>query len=225
MSESNWGESEAPPPKKRVPTWLWACGGGCLLALVLGIAGGTYLFVKFKKAVEEGQNPDIQWPRVAEALPYDNKPADTTLQFGLHLGFVDMYIFSVDHQDSARPEYSVILYQINALDKEKSGQALDPSESGGFMNQGKRRNMKSGTVRVQGRDLKALRFDQMDDDEKQAADGMPKPGKGPSIMLDLTSENGTHTLLLQMIRLDGTDPIEDEAVQRFLKPFHVGPDR
>ncbi len=225
MSESNWGESEAPPPKKRVPTWLWACGGGCLLALVLGLAGGAFLFVKVKKAVEEGQNPEIQWQRVAEVLPYDNRPADATLQFGMHLGVVDMFVFRVDHQDSAKAEYSAILFQLNALDTDKRDQALDPKESNGFFGQGKRRNMKSGTVRVQGRELKALRFDQMDDDEKKSVDGAPKAGKGPSIMLDLTPENGTHTLFLQMIRLDGTEPIGDEDVQRFLKPFHVGPDR
>ena len=71
MTETNWGESEAPVRKKSIPTWLWFCGGGCLLALIVSIVGGVLLFQKGKQMYEEGQDPEIQWAKVAEVLTYD----------------------------------------------------------------------------------------------------------------------------------------------------------
>ena len=43
--ELEWGGEEELPKKKRgcfLPFWLWGCGGGCLLAMVLSI-GATLL--------------------------------------------------------------------------------------------------------------------------------------------------------------------------------------
>jgi hypothetical protein len=218
MSESNWGETEAPRPKKRVPTWMWACGGGCLIALILGIAGGTFLFVQGKKMIEEGTNPEVQWKKLAETLPYDERPQDVKLILGWHLG-ADVYAFTDDHG------HQINLIHFPEFDEQKRSEFLNPKETNGFMGQGKRLNVTPATVHVQGRDLKGVRFDQMDAEEKQEAAGMPKAGKGPAISLDLTSENDSGALFIQMTRVNGTDPIKDEEVLHFLKPFHVGPDR
>jgi hypothetical protein len=44
-------------------------------------------------------------------------------------------------------------------------------------------------------------------------------------MVDLTPPGESKAVFLQMIRMNGKEPIAEEDVQRFLEPFHVGPDR
>lgn len=219
MSETNWGESGAPAPKKRIPTWLWFCGGGCLLALVLAIAGGAFLFMKGKEMIEEGTNAELQWKRLEEVLPYDHRPEMATLRFGGRMLGQEGYWF--DDSDG----YMVILMVISENDPKKRERALDPNEAGGAFGRGQRRNMQPVTLHVQGRDLKGLRFEQMGDDEERAPDGAPRAGKGPAMLLDVTPQSSSRFLLLEFIRLNDTQQVKDEDVLRFLAPFHVGPDR
>jgi hypothetical protein len=220
MTESSWGESEAPPPRKKViPTWLWFCGGGCLLAVILGIVGGVWIFTKGKQLVEEAANPEKQWPRVAELLQYDEKPADVELRFGWHIG-MEMYMFEDSHGFA-----EVLMRGTDANAQEIRDQMLDPEHSGGVFGMGGRRDMEPATVRVQGRDLQAMRFHQMDDESARSKDGAPQPGQGPSIVVDVTPVGAKRPVILQMIRISGKERVEDEDVQRFLQTFHVGPDR
>lgn len=213
MSETNWGPGELPPPpKKKVPTWLWFCGGGCLLALILGIIAVVWVMA----FVKDSRNPEKQWPKVAQVLPYDERPTDMTLEWGSQFG-VEAYAFN-----DARGFVEVLFRFDRAKAGEVQEKLMNPDEEGGIFGAGARRNLKMGTISVQGRELKILRFDQMK--AKDGGNEDVKVGEGPTALVDLTQEGGAPTII-QITRTTGKDPITDEDVLGILKPFHVGPVR
>ena len=216
MSESTWGESDAtPPPKKKaIPTWLWFCGGGCLLAVIAGIIVVTLLVSKFKGAFD----PEVQWPKVAEVLPFDERPPELQLKFGMDMG-INMFVF-----DDSRG-FAAILFSMPMRDENQRDQLMNANESG-FMGMGARKGAQAGKIKIQGRELEILRFHQMSDKAQSGRAGSsPKVGSGPSAMVDLSKDTDPGFLFLQLVSLHSTEPVTDEAIQTFLKPFHVGPDR
>ena len=51
-------------------------------------------------------------------------------------------------------------------------------------------------------------------------------GRGGSMaFIDATPEENDGLVLVEMIRVTGPDPITDEEIRAFLKPFRVGPKR
>ena len=114
--------------------------------------------------------------------------------------------------------FAAVLMRISAGSKDRE-QMMDPQFSGGTFNLGEREDASATTITVQGRDLKAMRFYQ------HGGQGQGADQEGPSILVDLTPPSGGKAVFLQLIRLNGTEPVPDEAVQHFLAPFHVGPDR
>lgn len=224
MSEAQWGEEgQSVPPKKKIPTWVWACGGSCLVALILGIIGVVFV-VKFgTKLVQDGRDPEKQWPKLAHVLPYDERPPELTLEFGMSLGF-EMYAL----KDSRG--FMAIIYSI----PEKSAaevrhQMLDENFKGGPLGigSGSRTDLQAVTIHVQGRDLKGVRFHQNARSGSTAKneEGVPDAGAGPALMLEVTPDGQVQPVILQLVRTQGTDPISDVEVQTFLKPFHVGTER
>ncbi len=71
----DWGNEakEQPKAKKRIPTWAWFCGGGCLLAIIAGIVFAVIGYTVVRKAADQ----DGQWASLATVLPYDAAPGDT----------------------------------------------------------------------------------------------------------------------------------------------------
>ena len=69
MSDVDWGSEgkELPKPKKRVPLWLWICGGGCLLAIIAAVALAIFVFSKASRMM----NQDEQWAELAKVQPLD----------------------------------------------------------------------------------------------------------------------------------------------------------
>jgi hypothetical protein len=74
MTEVEWGSEskEAPKAKKRIPGWLWFCGGGCALAVLVAIVAA----IVFAKMASNMMNQEKQKAELAQALPYDDLPAD-----------------------------------------------------------------------------------------------------------------------------------------------------
>jgi hypothetical protein len=220
MTETNWGTENEPPPKKKgLPTWLWFCGGGCLLAVVLSIILGAWLFSKAKEFVKESTDPEKQWPQLAQILPYDARPSELKLSLGTHIG-ADVYVF-----EDARGFAEIIFGFSETQGAEVRDKLMNPEYSGGAFGVGARKDLKGGTIRVQGRDLKVVRFRQSEKDSSSGVQAEVKVGAGPSILVDLTPDTGKRPVILQMVRLHSDEPITDEEVVEFLKPFHVGTER
>lgn len=223
MNESPWSDESAPPQKKKgIPAWAFWVGGGCLfLVLVVGI-GGFFAVRLVRDKVQEWKDPEKQWASVREVLPYDQRPEGVELVMGWHLG-LDMYVLNDSHG------YMVLLMQLPERNGAKSReQLLDPSARQGLFGKWGRHGQERLKIKVQGRELDALRFVQEGAAGGAAEDeqGMPGSGAGATLIVDLSTEDSVRPLVLQMTRVHGgEEPFDEQAVIDFLKPFHVGPDR
>ncbi|MDZ4772107.1 MAG: hypothetical protein SGI72_03135 [Planctomycetota bacterium] len=216
MSERSWGEADtAPPPKKKtIPTWLWFCGGGCLLAVVGAIIAATLIASYFKDV----GNPEVQWPKVAEILPFDERPPELDLKGGGGFMGLEGYVF-----DDSRG-YAAILMVFPLGQRADRDELMDPTKDGGVMGVGSRKDATASKLKIQGREVSVLRFHQMSD-TSTGSKGMPRAGAGPSALIDLTKEGASKFVILQLVSLHSKDAIGDDVIETFLKPFHVGPVR
>lgn len=220
MAEVTWTE-EGPsaPPKKKIPTWMWFCGGGCLALIVLGVVAAGVAFKFAKKAMD----PETQWAELAKVLPYDERPQNLKILFGNQLGGEQFQL----HDD--RSGFSIQIQHHTGKDGTEGREKLFGSDTPEFPSNllvMKFEDMKPGLVNVQGRDLRVIRMRM--EFAGIAKKMMPKDGEkalGAMIFVDLTQPNEEGMLFLQVTREGGADPISDEELGDLLKPFHVGPKR
>src|SRR5688572_30506234 len=91
----DWGDIENVPKQKRgLPKWLLFCGGGCLVALVLGGIAGYFVF----KLIEEGKDQDVQYPKLEQHIGLDHRLSDYEL-FGIEIAGSESYIFGTQTAD------------------------------------------------------------------------------------------------------------------------------
>lgn len=214
MAENQWGDEAPAPKKKSIPTWAWFCGGGCLLA-VLGIVIAAWLSVGFVKKMGD---PEVQWPKLAEVLPYDERPEGVTLEAGMQLG-VENYtlvdegrglMITLQRMPGDQSEVRRQLF-VEEPPSIPAMSLVDPEK---------------GTIDVQGRQIPIVRCQiELSGLLKKFMPKEAEGGLGASAYLDLTEgEDGAYTTL-QMMRPGSTERITDEEIRGFLRPFHVGPDR
>jgi len=218
MAETAWSEEEAGPPKKRgIPTWLWFCGGGCILAVLLGVVALGLGYRFFKKATD----PELQKQALAKILPYDEWPAEMKPKFGFKL-VGEQYAFD----DTRGFEEQIQLHTGHEGAEGRKG--LFHSEHPKFPQNlvvMKFQDPTPGTVEVQGRELRLIRMKLELADFIKSIDKDTK-GKLPSMaFVDLTPEDLDGMLLLMITRKHGDEPIQDDEIREILKPFHVGPKR
>ncbi len=211
MTDTTWGDETLPPKQKRIPTWLWFCGGGCLLAVILTVVAAVFAFDYFKG----WGNAEKQLPALAEALPFDEPlPPGTEFQMAIRFPF-DWFVFTDD-----RGFALVFIVVPPSKSSELRDTILNPEFKGGFMGNGNREELEEAIVQVQGREVKGLRYRQ-----HGASDGQAGSGEGPGIVLDIGPESGGKMIVLQLLRTSGVEMITDDEVRDLLKPFHVGPNR
>lgn len=221
MAETTWNEEAPSAPKKSgVPTWAWFCGGGCLLALLI-VAVVAFLGVS---AVKKATDPELQWTNLAKVLPYDERPAGVEMTVGFNFGLEQYQML-----DSARG-LQITLQRMGGesgqAERDKMFDADNPQfpQNAGVV---KFQDLKVSKLDVQGRELRVMR---MHMELAGILKGMvPKDeqieGMGATAFVDLTRDGETGILWLQMVRVKGAEPIADDEIRDFLKPFHVGPDR
>jgi hypothetical protein len=220
MADVTWTEEgQSAPPKKKIPTWVWFCGGGCLAMLVLAIVAGGLMFNFVKKGVD----PEVQWPRLAKILPFDERPQNLEIVFGNQIG-IEQYVL--------RDETRALQLQIQHHKGPDGGEARDQifgSDKPAFpenMGVMKFADMQRGVVEVQGRELRVLRM-------RMELAGfvksfVPKEGQGAfgsMMMVDATQADDDGMLFLQIMREASAEPITDDDLREILKPFHVGSNR
>lgn len=220
MAEVTWTE-EGPgtPPKKKIPTWVWFCGGGCLAMIVLGVVA-IGLGISYAKKVTDSEK---QWPELAKILPFDERPQDLKLIFGNQLGMEQYQLhderhgFTVQIQHHTGPSGTEAREEMFGSDKPKIPENLVVMKFA---------DMQPGVIEVQGRNLRVIRM------RMELAGFMkkvvPKEGQdafGSAMFMDATREGQDGLLFVQVMREGSSEPITDEEIRELLKPFHVGPNR
>jgi len=219
MADTAWTEESAMPPKKRrIPTWLWFCGGGCLLAVLFAIVAIGLLARWYQRATD----PELQKQALAKILPYDTWPAELKPVIGFQ--FVgEQYQF----EDSRGFQEQIQLHR--GHDGAEGRKGMFQSEAPQFPKDlfvMKFEDLKPGVVEVQGRELHLLRMRMQF--SGLVAKMVPKEvreGLATMAFVDLTPDDLDGMLLLQITRTRGKDPVSDEEIREILAPFHVGPKR
>jgi len=203
-------QEEVAPPKKGLPAWLWVCGSGCLLLVIVGILGGVWGFNKIKEMAD----PDKGWEALSEILPFEERPTDIDFVWRWSIG-MDMFILK-DHADA----FTAVLMKLPAQDAEEAHEQLfDPEFTGSVMGFGGRKNAEAGKYTVQGREVDVLHFDQQGNSKPQG--GGPSVGPGRSIYVDLTPRGQTRPVVLQLIRNGQGGNFTQDEVSDILEPFKV----
>ncbi len=215
MSEANWGTNDGPVKKSGLPKWLFWCGGGCLLAVVVG---GLILWFGAQYAQEfinEARDPEKQWPKLQQVLPFDERPANYELGWGSSV-LMETYVVN-----SGQGLVGVVM-RLSESDKESvDSQLMNPDFSGSFMGMGGRRDLARTTVEVQGRMLDILRFRQ-DNPNKQPTSEDPSGGVAHSAYVRISTPDEARQVVVQLLAPGSNDPISDEQIREFFAPFHVG---
>jgi hypothetical protein len=207
MTETDWAEESETPPKKRgIPRWAWiGCGCGCLVTIIVLVVGG----IMIKRAFDEGTDPEVQWPRLGEVLPFDERPTDLEMQFGLSLGIggvqnytlrddEDGYIVTVQHHGAANANEMDMLFSAEGgAIPFGIGEPVDAEER---------------TLELQGREVRALSF--------RTIKGQGSVEElGPGIRIDSTRGAGFTFVEIRMI---GTqEPVSDETISDFFDHFDL----
>ena len=219
MAETTWTEEQtAGPKKKSIPTWVWFCGGGCLLAVLLAVVAVGFGF----RFVKQAMDVDAQWERLGLILPHDERPPEIIHGFGSQIG-VEQYTF----QDSRG--FQLQIQNHKGHDGAQARKQMFGSDTPQFpanMVVMKFDPPVAGSVDVQGREVKLFRtrmqfsgaFGKMLPDEA-------KDSLGSMVFLDLTPDGRDGMLMAQLTKMKGTEPVSDEEIRMILKPFHIGPNR
>jgi hypothetical protein len=204
VNDADWGEEGPKKSSKGIPPWVWwGCGGGCLLLTLLVIASAVFL----GKWVHDASDPDKAWSGVQELLAFDERPADWTA-FGTQVMGHSFYLLT------APGDGRHLLVQ-GFRDQEQLDALFDPEfrEAQNFFGYGRRLEPEAGTIQIQGREVRCLRFRGALTPERRE----DRPGRG--VQLDLSGE-GTPTVVIVSDR-DAEGPISEELVSELLKPFDV----
>jgi hypothetical protein len=212
----DWSDPLAPseaPQKRRPPTLALACGGGCLVlvaALVLALA----VFLDDAQRFFQGlSDPEVQWPRLAEVLPFEERP-----DYGIYGMSIPMAGFRFWALVPTGQPFVALVWDFPASQGSEVEKFFDPEESfnpGGFLSQG-RYDAEEGSVDVQGRSLRAMRYFSLPADRREELSGpesagsppatgrhageMARNAQGAGICLDLTRRGSTRRVVLQLIQ-------------------------
>ncbi|MBK7876801.1 MAG: hypothetical protein IPJ77_13840 [Planctomycetes bacterium] len=225
MSEAQWSPDPSEAPKKKsFPKWVWFCGGGCLLALIVGIVSLVFVGNMIKKATD----PALNDAALQAVLPHDPLPEEMTINFHASIGMeqftlMDTRGFQIQFQfhgnaDGARAREQMFQKDVPEFPKDLGVMSFE--------------DMTKGLVEVQGRELTVIRMRLQFSGIMGSM--MPEEAKdqvGSMMWVDLTpptkeGEDAEHTLVLgQITRLRGKGEITDDEVRELLKPFHIGTKR
>ncbi len=245
MSDVGWGSDHLEPPKKRkIPLWLMGCAGGCMFALGAGAVALYFGSVWLDRWVEVKNKPEVQWPKLAEVLPFDEQPAEFSIA-SWPIPFIDLWIL-----DS--PSRDLTVFVLSAGDhgaSEAWGQWFDsPAEAPMFSVSEDEFETTPGQLVLQGRELRSVRI------ARKSSAGAPPPVPAPAtppnetdpgsfeelanstllrgqslhgdgLALDVTPEGSDGRVLIWMMRVTAGATVSDEEAVKILAPFKIGPTR
>jgi len=210
MTEVEWSEESESAPKKKggIPKWVWiGCGGGCLL-LILGtiavtIAGAIW--------VKDAADPEKQWPKLQQVLPFEERPATLDLGMGMGIPFVmDQYVLS-NHAE----KYTATIMNFKAAASGDFDQMFRADPDNAPFGLGAPVEPEVGELGIQGESVRTLRFKTL------GGQGMVDQ-LGPGIRVDLSRPG--RTLMVELRRMGNQDPLTDESIIAFFDNFDVWAD-
>jgi hypothetical protein len=219
MNETNWSQEPSElPAKKSMPKWVWFCGGGCLLALIVGIVS----LIVIGNYVKDAMDPVKTEAALQVQVPHDPLPESMQIMFHNSIGIEQFTLM-----DSRGFQLQFQVHE--GADARRESQKMFGSDNPeipkdlGVM---KFEELRRGEVEVQGRTLPVLRVKL--EFSGLMAKFMPKEAKdqvGNMLWVDLAPEGAEKLVLLQIARIHGSGEITDEEVRELLEPFHIGPNR
>lgn len=204
MSETEWTENDVAAEtakKKGIPWWVWGCGGGCLLFVLVTAGAVAVLGPKLAQWAEDMSDPEVQWPKVAEYLPYDERPEHIEMVMGLDIPGQKQWTM-MDNENG-------LLGQLFVMDKTAGGDMMRPGSAANAIGVS---GEESGLMVVQGVEVDAMFFKMT----------VPLQGEavGPAVRVDL-SGSSKNAVILQVTVPDGEGTVSEEDVELFLAPFDV----
>ncbi len=208
-SQDNWATDVAPPPAKQgLPSWLLFCGGGCLIAVLLGVVGIFLIYDNLKDTL----NPEAQWTTLEAALELDARPNEMAVIGGIGM-------FGTQGWMMAHDSGYVVMIIKNADGSEEELNELFGGnvKSSGIPGLTEIEDHEQGEITVQGRVLRSSRF-------KSKTPGQAQQAR----FVEITPEGESGFVLLYVVsngQTNGDLPIGDAAVNDLLRAFVIGPDR
>jgi hypothetical protein len=201
----NWGSDfEQPQRKSRIPVLAWVLGAGCLFLLLILVVA----IVAFTRLVGRASDPAVQWPAVAEVLPFDAPPENVRV-IGWKWGGTHTWLMF----PRGEADYQVLLLHVTGA----SAAATREKFFGG--------GAEVSTLVAQGRELPAVRAagnpPELEHDAKWRDVIVKELASGPCLRLDLSQPGSPELLLLEWTEPDGEVPVDQERVLLFLEPFHL----
>jgi hypothetical protein len=214
MTEVEWGSEgkEAPKPKKKVPGWMWFCGGGCLLALIAGIV----MVVAGVLFTREAMDQPKQWDELRKVVGVDEPDPEGILIIDLSFTPGVENAWQLSGGDASQAVIMVFSGDVARTLKSEigSGEGGDTIRATvGLLGSSE---MSGGTTTLQGREFPTLRF-------TPENPGIVNP---PTVVLDASAEGSDQAMLLIYKKVKSQESgISDEELASFFAPFHLGPDR
>ncbi|MEO0649463.1 MAG: hypothetical protein AAFZ65_02145, partial [Planctomycetota bacterium] len=231
--------TDEPRAKQRAfPIWIWGCGGGCLLLMVLVFGGMFFVGNKIYKAL----GPAAAWPHVAEAMPFepseeeDGGPAGYSafmVDLAVLEGFIDylpgmsaedlpdmpleriITLFEVDADGDALSDNTAVLMMLppGELTEEQLTElrsVADELSTGGEP----AGEVETISLTFQGREIEAVRYQATASPAQQL-----QQTTGPRHVLEVDITNGRAKPIV--LQFGGDDAPTVEELESFFAPFDV----
>lgn len=217
------------------PVWIWGCGGGCLVMLMLFIGVSVWFGDKMMSTF----GPEAAWPVIGEIMPYgEEPPADyspTLIDPRMITGMVswvpgiskedldaevpDMQVIVIDRtENDQRGDFTAMFYRLplGATEEDKREVMDAPAVSPGA-GEVEISGVEALELTLQGRKITGRRFD-------ADSQGPPNPfGSQTAVQvleIDL-SEGRSRPLILQFTSNKKGAVLDGAALEDFLAPFQL----
>ncbi|MCK6446515.1 MAG: hypothetical protein L6Q99_09005 [Planctomycetes bacterium] len=212
-------------PRKKTPKWVWFVGGGCALVVVVGLVAVVFTL----RFVKRANDPELQWPKVAELLPFDERPdgwsvtglpspgSDGEIYLLRPPGTNDQITLSRYPSDDAEKFRAV---HFGDMELEANAPVVGPV--------GRFDPVKAKLV-VQGREVDVVRY-YTTPDLPEKPDGLlgaiQSAAATSNIVVDVSSASASgaagELVVLEIRRQGKREPIPDQDVIDLLAPFRIG---
>lgn len=210
MSDEDWGDLDRLPEKRQGPRLLF-CGLGCLIPLLLLLAGGLWI----KGALEDAMDPELQWSKLEELLPHEERPEGWQMAFGMQVEMIGAKAFILIKEEDARLQVSLLQLSDMVLSDvfERSEPWIPDGHEGPVE-----------TLSIQGRDLRVGLVQEVTATDVEGGTNLEFVAGERVVAVDVTPDTGGAPVLATFdISMDY--PLSPEEILAFLAPFQLGPDR